>query len=334
MRFGLFGGAQARRGLTPAESARGYHDVVEYHVEAEGLGFHGSFVTEHHFTKIGQVSATPTLLTWIAARTSTLRLGTAVIVLPWHNPVLLAEQAATLDLLSGGRLDFGIGKGYRHNEFSGFCMAPEEAEPRFEEALIVMTQAWAAEEPFSHHGRYWHLENVIVEPPTAQKPHPPLWMAASKPESIRDCARRGFNLLVDQFASPELIGERLRIYRDALEAAGYRFDSMRVAVARNFWVATDADDKAVALRRQAEAHQRLLALSRGSESRPGSHILGYSDEPGAREAHALIGTVDEIVEKLGALHAEGVRYVLLSGQGSRDNLRRFAHEVMPAFGTA
>src|SRR3954469_416279 len=178
MRFGLFGGASARRGVPAAESARGYHDFVEYHVEAEALGFHGSFVTEHHFTKIGQISATLNLLTWIAARTTTLRLGTAIIVLPWHNPVLLAEQAATLDLLSGGRLDFGVGKGYRNNEFSGFAMPPEEAESRLEEGLAFILKAFTSDGPFSPQGRYWRFDNIGVEPP-AQHPHPPLWMAAS-----------------------------------------------------------------------------------------------------------------------------------------------------------
>jgi luciferase family oxidoreductase group 1 len=331
MRFGLFGGASARRGVPVVESARGYHDYVEYHVEAEALGFHGSFVTEHHFTKIGQISATLTLLTWIAARTTTLRLGTAVIVLPWHNPVLLAEQAAMLDLLSGGRLDFGVGKGYRNNEFAGFAMPPEEAESRFEESLAVILKAFASDAPFSHHGRYWHFENIVVEPPPAQRPHPPLWMAASSAESIRACARRGCNLLLDQFAAPELLGERIALYRRALADAGHVYDRARVAVARNFWVASDAADREAALRRQAQANQRLLELSRGPASRPSSHILGYSDAPGAREAHALIGTPDEIMAKLDALRAVGVDYVLLSGQGSRDNLRRFARDIMPAF---
>ena len=126
MRFGLFGSAAARRpssaDAAEFDSAEGFRDFIDYNVEAEGLGFHGTFVVEHHFTGYGQVSATLNLLTWLGARTTTLRLGTAVIVLPWHNPVLLAEQAATLDLLSGGRLDFGIGKGYRYNEFAGFCV--------------------------------------------------------------------------------------------------------------------------------------------------------------------------------------------------------------------
>jgi luciferase family oxidoreductase group 1 len=331
MRFGLFGGAAAPRLPDGAASAQGFFDFIETNVEAEALGFHSSFVTEHHFTNIGQVSSTLTLLTYLAARTTRLRLGTAILVLPWHNPVLLAEQVATLDLLSRGRLDLGVGKGYRHNEFAGFAMPPEEAEPRFEEVLEVLVRALSSDAPFSHRGRFFRFDQVVVEPPPYQRPHPPLWLAASSTGSITACARRGFNLLLDQFASPEQIRERIALYRRELEAAGNVFAPMRVAVARNVFVAQDAAEQQAALARQAQVHARLLALSRGSESRPGSHILGYADTPGAREAHALIGTAGEVAERLAALQEVGVAYVLLFGQGSRDNLRRFAERVMPKF---
>ena len=126
MRFGLFGSAQAPRG--DGDPARGFRDYVDTCVEAEALGFDSSFLVEHHFSDLGQVSASLDLLAWVAARTTTMRLGTAVIVLPWHNPVLLAERTATLDLMSGGRLEFGVGKGYRHSEFAGFCVPYEEAD--------------------------------------------------------------------------------------------------------------------------------------------------------------------------------------------------------------
>src|SRR5919201_1147698 len=108
--------------------------------------------------------------TLIAARTKTLRLGTAVLVLPWHNPVLLAEQAATLDLLSQGRLDFGIGMGYRYREFAGFAMPMEEAAERFDESLAVLLKAWTSDEPWSHRGKSWQFDDVVVEPQTHQKP--------------------------------------------------------------------------------------------------------------------------------------------------------------------
>src|SRR6266511_3745645 len=163
MRFGLFGTASARRGGAEFDSSEGFCDFIDYNVEAESLGFHSTFVVEHHFTGYGQVSATLNLLTWVGARTRRLRLGTAVMVLPWHNPVLLAEQAATLDLLSGGRLDFGIGKGYRHNEFTGFGISQEEAEARFEEALVVITRSWLSRRRFSHYGRFWTFEDIVVE---------------------------------------------------------------------------------------------------------------------------------------------------------------------------
>src|SRR6187200_2645494 len=146
------------RGGAEFDSSEGFRDFIEYNIEAEALGFHSTFVVEHHFTGYGQVSATLNLLTWLGARTKTLRLGTAVMVLPWHNPVLLAEQAATLDLVSGGRLDFGVGKGYRHSEFTGFQVPPDEADARFEETLEVITRSWTTRERFSHHGRFWHFE--------------------------------------------------------------------------------------------------------------------------------------------------------------------------------
>src|SRR5580765_7007444 len=155
MKFGLFGSAQAKRGGPDMDSGQGFRDYIEYCIEAEALGYSSTFAVEHHFTGFGQVSATINLLTWVAAKTKTLRLGTAVMVLPWHNPVLLAEQAATLDLLSGGRFDFGIGKGYRHNEFAGFRIPIEEAEARFDECFEVMTQAWTSRERFSQRGRFW-----------------------------------------------------------------------------------------------------------------------------------------------------------------------------------
>src|ERR1700704_6992761 len=213
MQFGLFGSAQARRSGPDTDSSQGFRDFIGNNVEAEALGYYSTFLVEHHFTGFGQVSASLNLLTWLGARTRDLRLGTAVMVLPWHNPVLLAEQAATLDLLSGGRLDFGIGKGYRYNEFKGFCIPMEEADARFEEAFEVIVKAWTSTRRFSHRGRYWQFEDVIVEPPVAQKPHPPVWMAAGSPESIRRVAERGCNLMLDQFATPDVIGERIALFK-------------------------------------------------------------------------------------------------------------------------
>src|ERR1700728_4335519 len=154
MKFGLFGSAQARRAGPDTDSSQGFRDFIDNNVEAEALGYYSTFLVEHHFTGFGQVSASLNLLTWLGARTRHLRLGTAVIVLPWHNPILLAEQAATLDLLSGGRLDFGVGRGYRHNEFAGFRIPMEEADARYEEALEVITRAWTSDVPFTHHGEY------------------------------------------------------------------------------------------------------------------------------------------------------------------------------------
>jgi len=333
MRFGLFGGAQATSAKLGAGMGQGFHDYVDFGVEADALGYHSTFIVEHHFTGWTQVSATLNLLTWLAARTHRIRVGTAVMVLPWHNPVLLAEQAATLDLLSGGRLDLGVGKGYRHNEFKGFCIAPEEAEARFDEALDVMTKSWMSDERFTHRGRFWQFEDIVVEPPPAQRPHPPIWMAAGSPESIRKVAARGFNLLLDQFASAEQIAERIALFRAEANTHGRAYDPMSVAVARDLYIAKDEADKTAALERSAKMRQRTIDVARAPGQRRGSHVLAYDASASGNEAAALYGSPEQIARKLDLLQSVGAHYVLCSvGGGSRETLRRFAAEIAPSFG--
>ena len=331
MRFGLFGSAQARRGGPDVDSGAGFREFVENNVEAEALGYHSTFIVEHHFTGFGQISATLNLLTWVGARTTTLRLGTAVIVLAWHNPVLLAEQAATIDLLSGGRLDFGIGKGYRYNEFAGFATPMEEADARFDESLEVMRKAWTSDTPWSHRGKYWQFDNVVVEPPTAQKPHPPFWMGAGHPESIARVAERGHHLLLDQFAPIEQTGERIAIFKHEVEARGRIFDPMTVAVTRSVHVVMTAAEKEKAVEVRMAARRRTERLAQRPDGQNKASIMSYAMTPEAAEESALYGTPDEIIAKIQTLERLGARYVLLNSAGGPETLRRFAREVMPVF---
>ena len=220
----------------------------------------------------------------------------------------------------------------RHSEFAGFCMPYEEAQARFEEALHVIIKAWTTDARFSHNGNFWQYEDIIVEPPTAQEPHPPIWIAAGKPDSIRSVAARGCKLLLDQFASTETVGERLALFRAECEARGRTFDPMDVAVARNFYVARDDVDARAALARLAQSHARMVALSRHPGGRNQSHITAYAGTPGETEASALYGTPDRIAAELEALRAVGVQHVLLhGGESTRQSARRFCTEIMPSF---
>ena len=327
MKFGLFGSAQAKRGGPDVDSGVGFREFVDYNVEAESLGFVSTFLVEHHFTGFGQISATLNLLTFIAARTKTLRLGTAVIVLPWHNPVLLAEQTATLDLLSQGRLDFGIGMGDRYKEFAGFAMPMEEAEARYDESLAVLLKAWTSDEPWSHKGTYWQFDEVVVEPPTHQKPHPPLWMGAGSPESIKKVAAQGYKLLLDQFTPIEQIGERIALYKSEVERHGRTFDPMTVGVTRSINVVETPAALKTAYENRIAARRRIDRLTVRPDGANQKRLL--SDE--AICASALYGGIDEIAAKLQTLRDLGAEYVLLNSAGGPVSLRRFAHEIRPAF---
>ena len=208
----------------------------------------------------------------------------------------------------------------------------EEAEARFEESLAIMTKAWTSEERFSYDGQFWSYSDIVVEPPPAQRPHPPFWMGAGSPASIKRVAERGYKLLLDQFAPHGTIGERVALFRSEVEAAGRRFDPMDVAVARAFFVARNAAEKEAAIERRLAGQRRTTALAQTLDGNNKASIMAFSDTREASEASALYGTPDEIIAGIRKLEGMGVRYLLLNGGGtSLDNLRRFAHEVMPAF---
>ena len=326
MKFGLFGGAIARRGDETPDS-QGYGKLIDLVQEAEGLGYHSIFLVEHHFTGAGQVSATLNLLTYLAARTERIRLGTAVTVLPWHDPVLLAEQAATLDLLSRGRLDFGIGKGYRDVEFESFRIPKEEALERYEESLGLILKSWTSDERFSHHGKYWQYSDIVVEPPVLQKPHPPLWTGAGTDESIARVAGSGLNVLFDQFASFGRTEERLRAWRAACAEAGRAFDPTHVGLARAVVIAVDKREYEAAVRAREKRAAQMVGAYGALPGLDGKQPDTYADR--GRASDALIGDPDAVLHRLRHLREMGFEYVLMLLPDNLETLRRFAREIMP-----
>jgi alkanesulfonate monooxygenase SsuD/methylene tetrahydromethanopterin reductase-like flavin-dependent oxidoreductase (luciferase family) len=320
MQFGLFGGARTKRSIG-LEDSQGYQSFIDYVTEADRLGFKQLFMVEHHFTGQGQVSASMTVLAYLAARTQHIRLGTAVVVLPWHNPVLIAEQVATLDLLTGGRVDFGVGKGYRQAEFDGFCIPIAEATERFDEAMEIIRKAWTTEGRFNHRSKHWHYENIVVEPEPLQRPHPPLWLAAGSHDSIRRAAREGYNLLLDQLAQTHQIIERIAIFREECGKIGRPYDPLMVATARPLQMIHHESERAAAY----ETRKRVLSVI-GDLAR--DKLADRVEDDTA----PLLGTPDEVIARLKELEAGGATNILLvDPNASVANLRAFAREVMPAF---
>lgn len=325
MRFGLFGGPARREGAT--SDAEAYAAYIKNVLEAERLGFFGTYLVEHHFTGQGQVSASLGLLTYLAGLTSSIRLGTAVVVVPWHNPALLAEQAATLDLLSNGRLDLGLGRGYRDNEFNAFGVSKDEAASRFDETLSFLRQAWTCSERFSFAGKHWSLHDVVVEPRPVQQPHPPIWVGAASERSLKHAARNGLRLFLDQVATFGEVAERLNIYRAAQADAGIAADPYDVALTRPLLLARDAREREALL----ESHLGTLGFLAGSAT---SNDNPFYSDPALRrertEEGAIIGNANECIDRLKRLSSIGIQQILFT-RTSPTTLRRFSDEVMPAF---
>jgi alkanesulfonate monooxygenase SsuD/methylene tetrahydromethanopterin reductase-like flavin-dependent oxidoreductase (luciferase family) len=326
MKFGIFGGARVGRADTLHDSY-GYRDFIDYVLAAEKIGFEGVFLVEHHFTGQGQLSASLNLLSFLAAKTTRIRLGTGVVVLPWHNPVLLAEQIATLDVLSGGRVDLGIGRGYRKEEFEAFCVPMSEAQERFAECFEVMLKSWASDQRFSHNGKRWNYKDIVVEPAPIQRPHPPIWLAGGSPQGIAYIASQNYNLLLDQLATIDQVRERVAAYLDGLEKIGKPRDAGRVGVARSITIVKTEAERKRALERRKETFKRIGAIAYRP---PGAAPQGHHDPDLAGDDSALLGTPQEIVERLNVLGEAGAEYILLTMASiSPEAVQQFAEEIMP-----
>ncbi len=212
---------------------------------AEDLGFDSVWPAEHHFSEYGYCVSSALMLAALAKTTKRIRLGTGIVVLPFHNPIRVAEEYALLDLMSGGRVDLGIGRGYQPHEFRGYGVAQEQSRGIFNESVEVILQAWT-QDRVNFKGVHFNFQDVQVRPKPLQKPHPPIWMAALSPESFVQAGRKGFNLLcapVFGFGGTSAL-ENLDAYRRALKEAGYDPATRQIAALCMIYAANSAEEAA------------------------------------------------------------------------------------------
>jgi alkanesulfonate monooxygenase SsuD/methylene tetrahydromethanopterin reductase-like flavin-dependent oxidoreductase (luciferase family) len=228
---------------------RVYDSDVAQMLAAEGLGYHSVWIAEHHFNDYGLCPAPPVLASFVAARTTTLRVGMGVSLLPLHHPVDLAEQLAVLDVMSQGRLDVGIGRGGTLQDYQTFRSERADARLRIEEGIALMQRCWTGA-PFDFTGQFHSAERLHVRPRPVQRPHPPLFIAANSEDSVLSAARLGLPTLSSFFVPVEELQRRRRLYRETALAAGRTEAEIDALEARcgGMRVVHVAPDRAEALR--------------------------------------------------------------------------------------
>lgn len=174
---------------------------------ADGAGFEGVWLVEHHFYhQYSHSSAPETFMGAITQRTERMRIGHGIVLLPFKHPVMVAERVATLDVISGGRIDVGVGRGLSPLEYEAFGGLMEESRARVDESVEILRRCWA-DRPFSFDGRFWSLPEIDVVPKPLQKPHPPLWTAAVTPDTFVRAADQGFGVLAGPFKPLFMVAE-------------------------------------------------------------------------------------------------------------------------------
>src|SRR5215468_4731315 len=291
MRFGFFDQLPCASGFSERQR---YRDIMAQIELGDELGFDTVWLGELHFSRAFSILADPlTVLAAAAQRTRRIRLGTAVTLLPLHNPLKVAEDAATVDILSGGRLELGVGRGAAPSMFAAYNVPAAETRERFVEALEVIRQAWMGER-LSYQGKYLHVQNLPVFPRPVQKPHPPIRIAANSPETYTIAGNLGLPI----FATPLIAGsmdklrEYIKSHRESLPA-GVKQD---VSVAFPVHVAAS---RAQARRECEESLMHFFSFL--EQRRPDIQALPESYQALQQAIDRLKGIRYEEVEELGAV---------------------------------
>jgi natural product biosynthesis luciferase-like monooxygenase protein len=224
------------------------HEIIkeqmELMYEAETLGFDSVWPAEHHFSEYGYCASPQVSLAAVAARTKRIRLGTGVVVLPFHNPVRVAEDFAFLDLMSDGRVDLGVGRGYQPTEYKGFGLGDKQGESReiFDEGINLLRKCWT-EERVTFKGKYYQVEDLAVRPKPLQQPHPPIYMACLSPATFRITGRYGFNVLTSGAfgLSAEQAKQGIADYREGRREAGLDPAGGKIALMLKTYTGTTMD---------------------------------------------------------------------------------------------
>ncbi len=340
MDFGTFLLLQSPSARPPEEL---FARAVELAQTADRLGFDSIWCAEHHFSTYGYLSRPLMLAIHIANRTERIRVGSAVVVLPLHHPLIVAEEIATADVLTGGRLDVGLGRGYQTYEFERLGFTLGESRERFDEEVDILLRAFEGQ-PFAHEGKHYQFGETSVYPQPIQKPHPPIWVVGQSAESVVATVKRGFDLVSGGFGVPL---ERLREFRrgfDEMEVPGIDKSKIRVSTQRPVYVTHD-ESELPEIVAQARWNMRVtLSLRQGLErvEKGRAIAIPFENEPTDEELlerFFVVGTPETCIARLKAL-VEAMRIDHFNasfwfGDLAHDRVLKsmelFAEEVMPAF---
>ena len=217
-----------------------YDEAVQQVRLAEKNGFESAMVCEHHFTAHGYYPSPIIICAAFAAATKRIKIGTGVLLLPLYHPVHVAEDAATVDVISGGRMILGVGQGYRDQEFDGFQVSLKERGPRLEEGVEIIRRLWT-ENDVSHKGRFYEFKETTLTPKPHQKPHPPIWVAAKSESAVRRAARIGDAFFSDPVTPIKILKKRYSVFKDALKNSGREFESLERPMFKEAYLAKDDD---------------------------------------------------------------------------------------------